>query len=71
MAVDPVVDLQQVVLLDLGDVGRDLGDPAHRLVVKTFVFVVLRGEDLQRYRQGEAVGPAPLAEINDPLPART
>ena len=70
VAVDPVVDVQQVVLLDLGDVGGDLGDAAHRLVVGALVLVGLGREDLEGHRQREVVGAPTLGEIDDPLPAR-
>ena len=69
-AIDPVVDVEEIVLLDLGDVGGDLGHAAHRLVVGAIIFVAFRREDLQRHREGELVGPAPLAKINHSLPAR-
>ena len=46
-AIDPVVDVQQVVLLDLGHAGGHLGHAAHRLVVGAIVFVAFGREDLQ------------------------
>ena len=69
-AIDPVVDVEQVVLLDLGHAGGDLGHAAHRLVVGPLVFVAFGREDLQGHRQRETVGAAPLAEIHHALPAR-
>ena len=69
-AVDPVVNVEQVVLLDLGHAGGDLGHPAHRLVVRPLVFVAFGREDFQRHRQREVVGAAALGQIDHALPAR-
>ena len=68
-AVDPVLHVQEVVLLDLGDVGGDLGDASHGLVVRPLVFVVFGREDFQGHGEREAVGPAALGEIHDALAA--
>jgi len=70
-AIHPVVDVEQIVLLDLGDAGGHLRHPAHRLVVRTLVLVAFRREYLQRHRQREVVGPAPLRQIDHPLPPGT
>ena len=59
VAIDPVVYVQQVVLLDLGDLGGHVGHAAHRLVVGAIVFVAFGRKDLQGHRQREVVGPAP------------
>ena len=69
-AVHPIVNVEQIVLLDLRHAGGDLGHPAHRLVVRPLVFVAFGREDLQRDRQREVVGSAPLGQIDHPLPAR-
>ena len=64
------MNVEQIVLLDLGHVGGDLGHAGHRLVVGPLVFVAFGGEDFQRDGQGEIVGSAPLGEVDHPLPAR-
>ena len=71
IAIDPVMHVQQVVLLDLGDVRGHDRHAAHGLVVGAVVFVALGREDLQGHGEGEIVGAAPQAEVHDPLPARS
>jgi len=61
------VHVQEVVLLELGHPGGDLGHAVHGAIVRPFVFVAFGREDLQGHRQGELVGPAALAEIDDAL----
>ena len=70
-AVHPVMNVQQIVLLDQGHPAGNRGHPRHRLVVRPLVLVAFGREDLQRHRQGETVGPAPLGQVHHPLPART
>ena len=70
MPIDPVVDVQQIVLLDLGDHRCYLGDACHACIIGGFVFVGLGCEDFQGQRDGEAVRSASLGEVDDPLPAR-
>ncbi len=70
-AVHPIVNVEQIVLLDLGHAGGHLGHPPHRLVVGPLVFVAFGREDFQGHRQREVVGPAPLGQIHHALAART
>ncbi len=68
-ALDEVVDVEQVVLLDLGHAHRDVGNAGHGLVVAAGVFVAGGREDFQGHRQREVVGPPPLAQVDHPLSA--
>ncbi len=71
VVLDPIVYVEKVVLLNLGDVGRHVGDPPHGVVIRSIVFVALGRKNLQRHRKREAIGAAPLAQIDDSLAART
>ena len=67
---DPVVNVQQVVVLDLSDVGGDLGDALHGRLVRAIVLAAIRRKDFDRDRQREAVGAAAFRQIDDALPTR-
>jgi len=70
-AVDPVVDVEEVVLLDFGDARGDRGHAAHGLIVGAFVFVAFGGEDLDGNGKGEIVRPAAFTQVDYALAART
>ena len=65
------MDVEQVVLLDLGHAGGDLGHTAHRFVIRPLVLVPFGRKDFQRNRQRETVGAAALAQIDYALSARS
>ena len=69
MAIDEVIDVEQVVVLNLGDAGRRAGHALHRLVVAADVVEPLGREDLERRRQREIVRAAQLGLIDDALAA--
>ncbi len=67
---EEVVNMQQVVVLNAGHAGGDLGHTAHVLIVGVGVAVRFGREDLEGHGQRKAVGPAPFAEVDGPLAAR-
>jgi hypothetical protein len=69
IAVDEVLHVEQVVVLDLRHAGRDVGDAGHRLVVLARRGKPLRRKDLQRHGERERVGSAPFGEIHHALAA--
>jgi hypothetical protein len=69
MAIDEVIDVQQVVVLNLSDARAGAGHPLHRLVVTADVVESLGREDLQRRRQREVVRSAKLRLIDYALSA--
>ncbi len=46
-----VVDVEEIVVLDQGDAGRDLGDAAHVLLIRFGVAVRFRRKDLEGDRE--------------------
>src|SRR5438874_4097158 len=69
MAIDEVIDVEQVVVLNLSNAGRSAGNALHRLVVAADIVEPLRREDLQSGRQRKLIRPAQLGLIDDALPA--
>jgi hypothetical protein len=59
---DYVLDLEQLVLLDLGDPGGHPRHAGHGFVIGGNVRVPLWGKDVQGHRQSEAVGAAAFGE---------
>ena len=68
-ALDEVLHVEQIVVLDLGDLRADGGHPLHRLAVGPLIGKPLGRKELEGNRQREVVGSAALAEVDDPLPA--
>jgi hypothetical protein len=71
VTIDEVIDVEQIVVLDLGDAGRGAGHALHGFVVAANVVEPLRREDFQRRREREVVGAAQLRQIHDALAAGT
>ncbi len=67
---DPIVNVEQIILLDLCYVSGDLGHAGHRFVVCPLVFVAFGREDFQRDRQREVVGSAAFGEVDHTLSTR-
>jgi hypothetical protein len=64
------MDVEQVVVLNLSDTGRNASHTRHRLGVRTRIFEARRRENLQCDRHGELIGTAKFAQINHALSAR-
>ena len=67
MAVDEVVNVDQIVLLNLSDAHRDAGHAGHRFVVLHGIVVVARRENFEGNRQRETISPAAFGEIDHAL----
>jgi hypothetical protein len=70
-AIDEVVHVQQVVLLNLRHAGGNFSDSLHRRVVGPGIVIACRREDFQCDRQSEVIRAAPLAQVNHALSAGT
>src|ERR1019366_778907 len=67
VALDEVVQIEQVIVLDEGDARGNLSDSAHVGQIALDVAVAFRREDFERDRQAKAVGTVTFAEIDDAL----
>ncbi len=71
VAVDEVVHVEQVIVLDLSHVSGDVGNATHRFVVGPVIVVSIGGKDFDRYGQRETVCSAAFREVDDALTAGT
>ena len=46
-ALDEVLHVEQVIVLNLGDAGADLGHPLHRFAVASFVLEILGRKEFE------------------------
>ena len=68
-ALDEVLHVEQIIVLNLGDPRADLGHPLHRFAIAPLIGESLGRKELERDRQREVIGPAALARVDDALPA--
>src|SRR5690606_8161181 len=70
IALDKVLHVEQVVVLNLCHPATDLGDTTHGVGIVAFVEIALGRKELKGHGKREFIGPPPLAEIHGPLPTR-
>ena len=69
IAIDEVMDIQQIILLDLCDLRGNPRHAGHRFIVGMLGRKRFGRKYFQRYRQCEVVGPAALGQIDHALAA--